>query len=61
MDTWTYEHICETVKTGKRPMVMNLDTKEKGEVYLCNHGFFNVHVGEGSEVWPHEKCKVLDS
>jgi len=61
MDTYTYEHICETVKDGKRPMVMNLDTREKGEVYMCGHGFFNVHVGEGSEVWPHEKCEMLNS
>jgi len=60
MDIYTYEHVCKGLDSGKKPKVMNTDTETSGEVYMCDHGYFNVHVGHGSEVWASEICEKLE-
>ena len=59
MDLYTYEKLCQDVASGGTHKVVNEDTKIIGEVQLCNHGFFNVHVGHGQEVWPSDKCREI--
>ena len=57
MNTFTYEKVCEKLETGEKPRVTNTENHETGEVYMCQHGFFNVHVGHGSEVWRSDQCE----
>ena len=56
MDTYTYEKICEDINAGGTHKVANEETHMLGEITMCNHGYFNVHVGHGEEVWPSGKC-----
>jgi len=60
MDTYTYENVCKSLDAGDKPRVMNTENHETGEVYMCHHGFFNVHVELGSEVWKSEVCEPAD-
>jgi hypothetical protein len=60
MDVYTYERICKDVKSGIKHMVLNTETNMSGVVDLGQHGFFNVKVGDGEEVWPLEKCAEVD-
>ena len=59
MNIYTYEKICQEMKAGGTRKVANEDTKVMGEITLCNHGYFNVHVGHGEEVWHSEKCREI--
>ena len=61
MDTYAYENICKDLETGGKHTVVNEDTKMLGEVRLCNHGYFNVHVDQGEEVWASAKCREIRS
>lgn len=56
MNVYTYEEICKDIAAGGKHTVANEDTKLMGEVTMCNHGYFNVHIGHGEEVWNSEKC-----
>ena len=60
MDLYTYEHICADLQRGGTHKVVNEDTHIIGEVRMCNHGYFNVHVGHGEEVWSSDKCREID-
>ncbi len=60
MDIYTYEKICKDLESGGKHTVVNEDTKILGEVHMCNHGYFNVKVGHGEEVWASEKCREIE-
>ncbi len=57
MELYDYEKICKDVENGIKHEVLNTETGEKGIVHLCNHGYFNVGIAGGEEVWPIDKCK----
>ena len=59
MNTYSYESLCKDLEAGGKHEVVNEDTKVIGDVQMCNHGFFNVHVGHGEEVWASEKCREI--
>jgi len=59
MDTYTYEKIAEDLKSGIKHNVVNEETHVMGEVRLCNHGYFNVHIGNGEEIWASNKCREV--
>lgn len=60
MKGYLYDKICEDVKEGINHMVLNVDKNETGIVHMCNHGYFNVQVGHGEEVWPVDSCEEVD-
>jgi len=60
MNGYMYDEICRDVKEGKDRMVLNVDKNESGLVHMCSHGFFNVQVRHGEEVWPIDKCEEID-
>lgn len=60
MDVYTYEKICKDIEAGKKHMVLNVKKNETGVVDMCSHGYFNVTVGGGEEVWPIADCKEVD-
>ncbi len=60
MDVYTYEKICKDIEAGKKHMVLNTEHNETGVVHMCSHGYFNVMVGDGEEVWPIAECKEVD-
>ncbi len=59
MEMYVYEKIREDLKAGTKHRVLNLETNVTGEVEMCRHGYFNVKVGGGEEVWPSEKCQDI--
>lgn len=61
MNTYSYESLCMDLEAGGKHEVVNEDTKVIGEVQMCNHGYFNVHVSHGEEVWASEKCREIGS
>ena len=60
MDTYTYEKIVKDVESGVEHMVLNIERNVVGKVDMCRHGYFNVKVEGGEEVWPMAKCKEID-
>lgn len=60
MNIYMYDKISEDVKSGISHMVLNVEKNETGIVHMCNHGYFNVQVGHGEEVWPVENCEEID-
>ena len=60
MNTYKYEVLCKDLESGGSHKVVNEDSKLIGEVKMCNHGYFNVHLGHGEEVWAAEKCREVN-
>ncbi|MDG5468729.1 hypothetical protein P9J64_10420 [Deltaproteobacteria bacterium IMCC39524] len=60
MDTYKYEKIVKDVESGVEHMVLNIERNVVGKVDMCRHGYFNVKVEGGEEVWPMAKCKEID-
>lgn len=61
MELYEYEKICKDLESGIKHFVLNTETKETGEVHMGRHGYFNVKVGQGEEVWPIDKCKEIEA
>jgi hypothetical protein len=59
MDTYSYELLVKEPESGATIKVVNEDTNVIGDVKIFNHGYFNVHVGHGEEVWASEKCRTF--
>lgn len=60
MNGYMYDKICEDVNAGIDHMILNVEKNETGIVHMCNHGYFNVRIGHGEEVWPVESCEEVD-
>ncbi|MDH3999362.1 MAG: hypothetical protein OET90_11055 [Desulfuromonadales bacterium] len=56
MNVYSYEKICADLQAGQKHTVANEESKVMGEVTMCNHGYFNVHIGPGEEVWDSAAC-----
>ncbi len=41
-------------------MVLNTKRNVVGKVDMCRHGYFNVKVEGGEEVWAMADCKEID-
>lgn len=60
MDVYTYEEISKDIQSGVEHMVLNVKLNVVGKVDMCRHGYFNVKVGNGEEVWAMADCKEVD-
>ncbi len=52
-----YQNICELASDGKDKMLENQKSHQVGKILSCNHGYFNVKVGQGWQVWSREICE----